>query len=322
VDPDRHVHLVLENELNEARRLVRDAEGRPRFYTAQWNDDAHHCLHVLATGESEAYYGPYAEDPAAKLVKALASGFVWQGEPFGYWDGEPRGEPSATLPPTAFVNFLQNHDQIGNRALGERLDALAAPEAVAALLAVVLLAPQVPMLFMGEEYAAPEPFLFFTDFDAELGEKVRDGRRAEFAGFAAFADPDTRARIPDPNDAATFARTRLDTAARARPPHADRTAYVRRLLRLRAEQVAPRLAGLRDNACVLAEADERSILVAWRLDDDSRLELCANLGERATPPVKNGLSPEAHILFATHAAAALGGVMPPWSVVWRLQAAA
>jgi malto-oligosyltrehalose trehalohydrolase len=138
----RQVHLVLENEANQARLL-----GPGRF-DAQWNDDFHNALHVLLTGESAGYYGAYADDPMARLVRCLAEGFAWQGEPMR---GRPRGEPSAGLSPMCFVNFLQNHDQVGNRALGERLSVLADPKRLEAACALLLLTPAVPMLFMGEE---------------------------------------------------------------------------------------------------------------------------------------------------------------------------
>ncbi len=120
VDAGRQVHLVLENDKNESAHLARD-------FDAQWNDDGHHVLHVLLTGEREGYYGDYAENPAAALARCLKDGFIYQGEPSRHRGGESRGTPTATLPPTAFVLFLQNHDQIGNRAFGERLTTLADP---------------------------------------------------------------------------------------------------------------------------------------------------------------------------------------------------
>ena len=119
--PDRQVHLVLENDRNQAHFLARAPDGRARWYAAQWNDDAHHAFHVLLTGERNGYYADYADEPAARLGRALAEGFVHQGEPSPFRGGAARGEPSAHLPPTAFVTFLQNHDQVGNRALGDRL---------------------------------------------------------------------------------------------------------------------------------------------------------------------------------------------------------
>src|SRR5438105_1656400 len=195
---DRPVHLVLENDRNEARRLGRD-------YAAQWNDDLHHALHVLLTGETRGYYGDYAECPIEQLGRALATGFAYQGEPSEHRHGHPRGEPSAHLPATAFVSFLQNHDQIGNTPFGTRIGANAPEELVHAAAAIVLLSPQIPLLFMGEEWASRRPFPFFCDFAPPLDEAVRQGRRREFAHFPEFADPDAQQLIPDPTAAATFA---------------------------------------------------------------------------------------------------------------------
>ena len=121
----RHIHLVLENGDNRAS-LLDAVENPPRGkYRAQWNDDYHHVWHVLLTGESQGYYGDYQTSPRDDLARALGSGFVYQGEPAAFWGGEPRGEPSGELSPTAFVNFLQNHDQVGNRAFGDRLESVA-----------------------------------------------------------------------------------------------------------------------------------------------------------------------------------------------------
>ena len=239
----RHVHLVLENDDNAARLLLRDGDNRPRIATAQWNDDLHHAAHVLASGETQGYYADYADatEPAAPLARALAEGFVYQGQASVFRHGATRGEPSAGLPSTAFVAFLQNHDQTGNRAFGDRLDALAPASRVDALLACLLLAPQVPMLFMGEEFAARTPFLYFCDFGAELGAAVASGRRAEFAGFAAFADPAVREAIPDPNAAATFAASRLDWAERDSAAGRRRLALVAQLLALRQRHLVPLL---------------------------------------------------------------------------------
>jgi maltooligosyltrehalose trehalohydrolase len=171
----RHVHLILENEENAATTLLRNARGQPLHYTAQWNDDLHHVLHVAATGEAAGYYREYKGD-TDKLGRALAEGFAFQGEMMAY-RGKPRGESSAHLPPGAFVAFIQNHDQIGNRAFGDRLGRIAPPEAVRAVAAMYLLAPQTPMLFMGEEWGASHPFPFFCDFGGELSGAVRNGRR-------------------------------------------------------------------------------------------------------------------------------------------------
>jgi 1,4-alpha-glucan branching enzyme len=152
----RHVHLILENEENEASRLARHRDGRPLSFTAQWNDDLHHVLHTAATGEISGYYADYAGD-TVRLGRTLAEGFGFQGELMPY-RGEPRGEPSRDLSPTSFVSFIQNHDQVGNRAFGERLNQLATPEALHAIIAIYLLAPHIPMLFMGEEFAPRRRF--------------------------------------------------------------------------------------------------------------------------------------------------------------------
>ncbi|HLK71318.1 MAG TPA: DUF3459 domain-containing protein, partial [Steroidobacteraceae bacterium] len=239
----RDIHLVLENEHNQAGWLARDTRGRAIAYDAQWNDDVHHVLHVAATGESEGYYADYRREEPSQLGRALAEGFAYQGGHMHY-RGATRGEPSAHLPPTAFVAFIQNHDQIGNRALGERLSALCRPQALRALAATYLLLPQVPMLFMGEEWATTRPFQFFCDFGGELADKVRAGRREEFARFAAFQDPATRARIPDPLAEATFLASKLDWSELEQPEHAAWLAWYRDLLGVRMRHLVPRLPGI------------------------------------------------------------------------------
>ncbi|HEY6821891.1 MAG TPA: malto-oligosyltrehalose trehalohydrolase, partial [Burkholderiales bacterium] len=236
--PERHIHLILENDANQARFL---GEGK---YTAQWNDDAHHGYHVLATGESDGYYVAYADEPAKHLARCLAEGFAYQGEvsPFS---NEPRGEGSTHLSPLAFVSFLQNHDQIGNRALGERLVALSEEKVVRTLSAIQLLAPSPPLLFMGEEWGCRQPFLFFCDFSGALGEAVRKGRRDEFARFAAFTDPMARQRIPDPLAESTFKRSTLRWKDSESTSGSAWMAHYGALLELRAREIAPRHAGAR-----------------------------------------------------------------------------
>jgi malto-oligosyltrehalose trehalohydrolase len=314
---EREVHIILENDRNGARYLQRGSDGRPQCATAQWNDDFHHAAHVLVTGEDDGYYVDFARRPAAQLGRCLAEGFAFQGDPSPFRDGAARGEPSALLPPLAFVNALQTHDQVGNRALGERLHQLGPAAAVEALTAALLLAPQVPMLFMGEEFAAGQPFLFFCDFGPELAQAVRDGRRREFARFARFADPATRERIPDPGAAATFAASVLDWAAIERPPHTARLALYRRLLALRQRHITPRLAGMPDGQAGYTLAGERALTVHWRLGDGSRLALAANLADQPT-----ALAPQpGQVLYLSDgldAAQHAAGRLPPWSVAWTL----
>lgn len=286
--PDRRVHLTTEDNRNVAHLHGRGSDGAPRLYTAEWNDDFHHVAHLVATGETQGYYTDYAQDPGGKLARALAQGFVYQGEPSAYRDDAAYGETSAGLPPTAFIDFLQNHDQIGNRAFGERLTVLAPERTVELLMAILLLSPPIPMLFMGEEWAEERPFLFFTDFAGELGRNVREGRRKEFRKWPQFQDPETRARIPDPNAAGTMEASRLDWAAREKESGQRRLAYVRDLLALRAREIAPRIEELRQGSELIRTLSERAFAVSWPFPDGNVLR-CAASFERA--PVAAQLEP-------------------------------
>jgi malto-oligosyltrehalose trehalohydrolase len=271
----REVHLILENDHNEARRLVRD-------YTAQWNDDVHHALHVLVTGEDRGYYGDYADRPIEHLGRALASGFAYQGEPSAHRHGQRRGEPSGHLPTTSFVSFLQNHDQIGNTPFGSRIGMVAAEPVVHAAIAIELLSPQIPLLFMGEEWGSRRPFPFFCDFAPPLDEAVREGRRREFAHYPEFADPEAQQRIPDPTVEATFAMARLDWSECREPAHARWLDRYRRLLAIRRRKIVRRLDGIHPGGTyrVLGPA---SVRVDWPLGDGSRLVLLANFADAPVP---------------------------------------
>jgi maltooligosyltrehalose trehalohydrolase len=302
----RHIHLVLENGDNRASLL--DAVQNPPGgkYRAQWNDDYHHAWHVLLTGESQGYYGDYQRAPRGDLARALASGFVYQGETAAFWGGRLRGEPSGKLSPMAFVNFLQNHDQVGNRAFGDRLESLAKPEGIEAALAVTLLAPTVPMLFMGEESGSKAPFPFFCDFKGGLADAVRRGRRAEYAwAYARYGDD-----VPDPLDPATFKSAVLDWETRSTEAGQKRLALVTRLLMLRQKEIVARLNGAAFGG---AEAAESGLLSAsWRMGDGAALHLIANLSDTAVarPSGENVGRP------------IWGGepdpILPPWSVFWRI----
>ncbi|MFW5969471.1 MAG: malto-oligosyltrehalose trehalohydrolase [Halofilum sp. (in: g-proteobacteria)] len=312
----RYVHLVAENDRNEARYLERDARGRSRAFDAQWNDDFHHAAHILATGEDDGYYRDYADRPAAYLGRCLAEGFGYQGEPSAWRGGHPRGSVSRHLPPTAFVDFLQNHDQIGNRACGERLASLAPPEAVRAFTAVLLLAPQPPLLFMGQEWATTRPFLFFCDFEPDIARKVAAGRRQEFAGFRAFSGRSAPARIPDPGAAATFARSVLDWDEPTRKPYADWLELHRELLGLRQREIIPRLAGAGGHSGQYRTHGASGVAVDWSLGDAGTLRLRANLGPDAISAMD---APSGRVL---HASPGWGDAdLPAWSVRWYLGAA-
>ncbi|MGD9844548.1 MAG: malto-oligosyltrehalose trehalohydrolase [Variibacter sp.] len=306
----RHIHLVLEDDDNFAT-LLDPCEDIPNGrYRAQWNDDYHHAWHVLLTGERAGYYRDY-DGPGPRLSRALSEGFVYQGEASAHRGGAPRGEASGMLPPTAFVDFLQNHDQIGNRPFGDRLVTLASPQAIDAALSMLLLAPSPPMLFMGEEWGAREPFPFFCDFKGDLAEAVRNGRKAEFAeAFAA-----TSRDIPDPLSQATFRSAVLDWAQRAQEPFASRLALVKALLAVRRRRVVPLLASLGSGkASAQARFDDGLLSAAWALPGGT-LRLRANLSDAAAsapPPIMPG-------------DAIWGGAMPvrlpPWSVHWSVEGA-
>jgi maltooligosyltrehalose trehalohydrolase len=309
--PNRQIHLLLENEHNEARWLERGQGGGSRLYDAQWNDDVHHVLHTAATDDAEGYYADYLRQPTL-LGRALAEGFAFQGELMPY-RGSPRGEASAQLPPDAFVAFLQNHDQVGNRALGERISLLASPTAVRAVTAVYLLLPQVPMLFMGEEWYSRQPFLFFCDFGAELGEAVVRGRRQEFARFAAFQDEAARERIPDPQQEQTFRSSKLDWNQLGEPEAAATLSWYRDLLAVRRRHIVPLLPKLARGGEfeVLAGTTVR---VRWRTDDEQQLALTANLGSEPVAGISDTpgrlLWQEGHVDRAGFGA---------WSLRWSLR---
>jgi malto-oligosyltrehalose trehalohydrolase len=266
LEPDRFVHLVLENDDNVADHM------RAGFFDAQWNDDAHHVLHVMLTGETSGYYAAYAQNTAEKLARCLSEGFVYQGEPVSTRGGRRRGTPSGDLPPSAFVTFLQNHDQIGNRGFGERLTTLADRRALEAAIALQLLCPQIPLIFMGEEDASPSPFLFFAEHGEELAEAVRQGRGREFEDIAnAVGD------LPDPNAHSTFEQS----IPKADPELAAvRFALYRRLLALRREHISPALRGAR--ALGARAVGPAAVVAGWRLGDGKTLTIGFNLGETVT----------------------------------------
>jgi maltooligosyltrehalose trehalohydrolase len=302
----RHIHLVLENGDNRAS-LLDPAQEPPRGkYRGQWNDDYHHVWHVMLSGETQGYYGDYQRSPRQDLARALCSGFVYQGEAAAFWGGKRRGEPSGGLSPSAFVNFLQNHDQIGNRALGDRLESIADPKAIEAALAITLLAPMTPMLFMGEEWGSKAPFPFFCDFQGEMANAVRNGRRREYDwAYAKYGD-----EVPDPLATATFQSAVLDWQARNEPAGEIRLALVQRLLAIRQREIAPRLAGA---AFGDARADHNGLLTAnWRMGDGAILRLTANLSANEIS------NTSAQTPGTPMWGGAAGDRLRPWSVSWRI----
>lgn len=288
--PGRHIHLVLENEHNEAA-LLRQAPDAAGF-DGQWADDFHHCVHVLLTGQKDAYYEDFAEETSQLLARCLTEGFAYQGENSPHRGG-PRGTPSAHLPVTAFVICLQNHDQIGNRAFGERLADLSHPKAMRAATALLLLAPQIPLLFMGQEWAASTPFLYFSGYTDELADAVAAGRRQEFAKFEDFADPAKRELIPDPNDADTFRSSIVDPTELSRADHAAWLHLHRLLLTQRRVEIMPHLPGT--TTLEGGALGTHGVRVRWQLGNDAILTIAANFAADAVrcPP------PEGRLIYCT-----------------------
>jgi maltooligosyltrehalose trehalohydrolase len=302
----RHIHLVLENGDNRAS-ILDAAEGPPRGkYRAQWNDDYHHAWRVLMTGEKQGYYGDYQRAPLDDIARSLSSGFVYQGE-MSTFRGHKRGESSRHLAPAAFINFLQNHDQVGNRALGDRLETVADIAAIEAALAVLLLAPGIPMLFMGEQWGARTPFPFFCDFKGGLADAVREGRRREYDwAYALHGDA-----VPDPLARSTFEAAMLDWRGLQEPAARTRLALMRDLLAVRRREITPRLA---DAAFGEAQVGADGVLMAhWRMGDGATLQLLANLSDRGSTNTPDDF--KGTLIWGIE----LSDSVPPWSVCWRIE---
>ncbi|MCQ8780612.1 malto-oligosyltrehalose trehalohydrolase [Mangrovibrevibacter kandeliae] len=320
---DRHVHLTSEDARNITWHIERKPDGEPALVSGEWNDDFHHTAHVVATKESESYYQDYARSAVKQMARSLATGFVFQGQHSRHRD-EDVGFPSGHLPPVAFVNFIQNHDQIGNRAFGDRLTDLASKRMVEMLQAILFLSPQIPLMFMGEEYGETNPFCFFTDFHGELGEIVREGRRSEFKKFAAFRNPDNRKLIPDPNSESTFLQCKIDWSTHGRATYRRHLAFVSQLLRLRRERIMPLLKDAPGDCgkCDVSD-DTDAFAVSWTLGGGHVLHLFANLDDEPWKLPADVTPDEAmggDVLFEHEAGAAEAlktGVLPGPSVVFR-----
>ena len=311
----RQVHLVLENDHNAARYLHRDSAGKALHYVAQWNDDIHHALHVLLTGETQGYYIDYANQPLLHVGRCLLEGFAYQGEHSIYRNGASRGEASGDLSPLAFVSFLQNHDQIGNRALAERISILASERAIRTVTALLLLAPFPPLLFMGQEWGSRQPFHFFCDFEPALGKRVTEGRRTEFARY--FGCNETSPLLPDPSAENTFRSSMLDWESVDTDQGSRWLEFHKTLLSIRRQEVQPRLAGIQGGHTILNLLSSFALNVAWRLGDGSHLHLTANLGPESIPFRDK---PPGRSLYALPEALNLEeDAIPGWSLIWTLQ---
>ncbi|MFP4482619.1 MAG: malto-oligosyltrehalose trehalohydrolase [Thermovirgaceae bacterium] len=259
-ETEKHRYVIAESDLNDPR-LVRDMEAGGYGLDAQWSDDFHHAVHALVTKEKNGYYGDFGK--VAEVVKALEKTFVYDGV-YSPFRKRRHGRDAGDVPPERFLGYIQNHDQVGNRALGERLGHLCGRRLQKVAAACMFLSPFVPMLFQGEEWNTSSPFLYFTDHsDEKLGEAVRNGRRREFSGFG--WDP---ADIPDPQEAKTFTRSKIDWAERETSEGRDMLEWYKRLAAFR--RTHPALKRGRRNMQVTFDEENRWLM----LQRESVLLLC------------------------------------------------
>lgn len=317
--PLRFTHLIVENSENQERWLKRNAGLVPVHYTAQWNDDVHHLLHAAATGENTGYYADFedVEDRCDMLGRALAEGFAYQGEMKPH-EGMRKGTPSVGLPATAFVVYMQDHDQVGNRIKGDRITEIANIDAVRALASVYLLSPQIPMVFMGEEWASNSPFPFFADVPPEMRDAVRKGRHEELKNTPEHDNPAKPSveEAVDPTLASTFESARLDWDVIRQKEHADCLQFYRNAIDVRRMEIIPRLAGIEGFSSKYEVIGEKAVIVTWYLADGATLRLYANLATDAqdgVPAIQGrriwlqGYSEEANL--------------GPWTVLWTVELA-
>jgi maltooligosyltrehalose trehalohydrolase len=228
--PSRKIHVIAEDHRNQAS-IIRPAGQNGWNLDAVWSDDFHHFLRRMLCGDTDGYFIDYS-DSTENLSTAIQKGWFFTGQYSKYFH-ENRGTEPEGFTQDQVVIFLQNHDQVGNRPQGQRLNHQIDIESYKAVSALLILAPQLPMLFMGQEWAASTPFCYFTDHDEELGKLVTQGRRKEFSKFKGFSDAESRLSIPDPQDSSTFERSRLDWNELDQTLHQDMLAHYRDLLRLR-----------------------------------------------------------------------------------------
>jgi maltooligosyltrehalose trehalohydrolase len=302
VELGRHLILIAESDLNDPR-LVRPWDLGGYGIDAQWSDDFHHALHVLLTGEQHSYYAGYqAWDD---LKRALREVFVFNGR-YSSLRQRRHGRPVLGLPGYHFIGYLQNHDQVGNRATGDRIHQTIGQPAAKVGVAIVFVAPFTPLIFQGEEWGCSTPFQFFTDYqDAALGQAVSQGRKQEFGGDDWNDQP-----VPDPQSPETFRRSRLDWDERAEPQHAAMLDWYHRLIALRRSQ-KDLLDGNLEN--VEVEFDREA---GWLLVRRGSLRAaCALVDGEVHIPGK--VSPGAKILLASDERAALGEeiFLPPYGVL-------
>jgi maltooligosyltrehalose trehalohydrolase len=270
----KKTYLVNENEPQDSR-MVRPIHAGGCGMDALWNDDFHHSAMVAITGRNEAYYTDHLGKPQ-EFISAAKWGYLFQGQRYS-WQRKRRGMPALDLPPTAFINFIQNHDQIANSGTGLRIGEFASAGEFRAMTAFLLLAPQTPMLFQGQEYAASSPFHFFADHGGELGQLVCKGRAREVSQFSSLATRDVQEHLPNPCKEETFLRCKLDHAEKTRGHHAQAYALHRDLLKLRREEPVFRRVQKRGDIDGAVLGPEAFVLRYFGEDGDDRL-LLVNFG--------------------------------------------
>ena len=299
---DRPVHLIVEDQRNDVGLLLRNEQGRPKTFTAEWNDDFHHVAHVIATGESGGHYTDFSTRLEEKLALSLARGFVFPNRGSAKVAPMTGADADTPLAPTCFIDFLQNHDQIGNRAFGDRLLDSAGEPMVKVLTAILLLSPPIPFLFMGQDYAEKRPFQFFCDYEGDLAEIIRRGRLDEARGFGGLAAGRREDELPDPNAESTFEACKLDWTALGRQPGRGWHAFTRQLLDLRRTHIVPLLQAGAVPSVQVEKAGDGVVALTWRFGA-RKLCLRANLSQtpRAAP------SCDGEVIFALPPGSDCGG---------------
>lgn len=299
--PPRQVHLIREDEQNIAEKLLRDEKGHCEKFTAQWNHD---MSHLLGAAMRQDFSGDEGDAETFKQAETVAQGFVIAAEESGRGD-----EVRCHVPPTAFVAFVQTHDLIGNRIAGERIHALAPEAGVRAVMALLLLTPQIPMLFMGDEFAASAPFPYFCDFGGELGQAVSKGRR-EFLKELHNANEAALAAAPDPQQESTFLSAKLDWRQQAGSNWPD---WYRSILETRLERVSPLLEDLHNRCGDFRIIRAGAFEIVWKLRG-ATLMVATNL----RPDGTEGFTPGGDSIWLEGSADGNTG-LGPWSVRWSLQ---
>ncbi len=309
----RHVHLMLENDHNQASRLT--DQHAPGQYDGQWNDDFHHALHVTLTGETQGYYAKFGNDPVALLARVLTHGFA-----FPDTDLDPAARPPSPQPVvlSSMVNFMGNHDQIGNRAVGERLAHLIPAPAAQVALLLSLLTPATPMVFMGDEFDASTPFLYFANWEGELRAAVRAGRQKEFS----HAVPEGE-ELPDPCAVSSLHASQLRWEEAGQPQGAARSGLLQQALQARRSWLVPLASQLKTGGHTSERVAPQALRVQWHYAGSTTLRLELNLGEDPVDVVPVGLPADCRSteVFALRRPSD-DSVWAPWSARWTLISAA